>query len=228
MKKYILKILKIKGDLKMKVFVSGSKNVSAFDNEILKVLNRIVENNHEILVGDCDGVDASIQRYMQEKSHTNITVYFVGSEPRNAQEPFKQRKVDTFGKLTPYEYYQQKDIQMTRDADVGFVIWDETSKGSRDNIQRLIQMDKPVVIYSTKRNKLLRMKSKYSPSEVFMNVHETAGATKNTYKGRLKPEFIGFLTDKQIADICDNYDKNFGYNVKIDQNGYFTCEIYVD
>ena len=38
-----------KGDLKMKVFVSGSKNVSSFDNEILKVLNRIVENNHEIL-----------------------------------------------------------------------------------------------------------------------------------------------------------------------------------
>lgn len=89
----------------MKVFVSGSKNVSSFDNEILKVLNRIVENNHEILVGDCDGVDASIQKYMQEKSHTNITVYFVGSEPRNAQEPFKQRKVDTFGKLSPYEYY---------------------------------------------------------------------------------------------------------------------------
>ena len=65
MKKYILKILKIKGDLKMKVFVSGSKNVSSFDNKILKVLNRIVENNHEILIGDCDGVDASIQRYMQ-------------------------------------------------------------------------------------------------------------------------------------------------------------------
>ena len=228
MKKYILKILKIKGDLKMKVFVSGSKNVSSFDNEILKVLNRIVENNHEILVGDCDGVDASIQKYMQEKSHTNITVYFVGSEPRNAEETFNKRQVKTYGNLSPYEYYQQKDIQMTKDADVGFVIWDEASKGSRDNIQRLIQMGKPVVIYSTKRSKLLKMKSKYSPSEVFMNVSETAGATKNIFKGRLKPEFIGFLTDKQIAGICDNYNKNFSYNVKMGGSGYFTCEIYVD
>ena len=212
----------------MKIFVSGSKTISTFDSEIIKVLNRMVENNHEILVGDCEGVDTSIQNFMKNKAHKNTTIYFVGNEPRNAQETFNKKQVRTYGKLTPYEYYQQKDIQMSKDADAGFVIWDEASKGSRDNISRLIQMGKPVVIYSTKRNKLLRMKDKYAPSEVFVTVRETPGVSKNIYKGRIKPEFIGFLTEKQIADICDNYDRNFGYSVKVDKYGSFTCEIYVD
>lgn len=140
----------------MKVFISGSKNIKEFNLDIINVLNRIVKNGNEVLVGDCEGVDTSIHSFMKGKKHNKTTVYHVGKKPRNNRYKFKEIKINTTGSLTPYQYYQQKDIQMTKDADAGFVIWDEKSKGSKDNICRLIQSGKPVIIYSTKQNKLMK------------------------------------------------------------------------
>lgn len=140
----------------MKIFISGSKNIKEFNIEIINVLNRIIKNNNEVLVGDCEGVDTLIHSFMKSKNYKKTTIYHVGTKPRNNHYKFNEVKIKTSSYLTPYQYYQQKDIQMTKDADAGFVIWDEKSNGSKDNICRLMQNGKPVIIYSTKQNKLLK------------------------------------------------------------------------
>ena len=141
----------------MKVFISGSHNISKLDKNVTKVLNKLIKNKHEIFVGDCNGVDSSIQFYMQNKGYNNLTVYYVGENPRNAIDSFYHQHVETESNLTTYQFYQQKDIRMTEDADAGFVIWDEETKGSLDNIRRLKELKKPVLVYSTKQNKLLKV-----------------------------------------------------------------------
>ena len=47
--------------------------------------------------------------------------------------------------------------KMTEDADMGFVIWDEESKGSYANIERMVALHKTVVVYLYKKRKMYRL-----------------------------------------------------------------------
>ena len=47
-----------------KVFVSGSKSISALSIEFLKHLSLAIQERAEILVGDCYGVDTIVQNYL--------------------------------------------------------------------------------------------------------------------------------------------------------------------
>ena len=40
---------------------------------------------------------------------------------------------------------------------MGFVIWDEESKGSYANIERMVALHKTVVVYLYKKNKMYRL-----------------------------------------------------------------------
>ena len=44
-----------------KVFISGSMKIKNLDNNVLKRLNNIIDSNYQIIVGDANGVDSSIQ-----------------------------------------------------------------------------------------------------------------------------------------------------------------------
>lgn len=132
----------------MKIFISGSRSIKTLDNEILKFLDDIMNRNWEILIGDCYGVDSTVQSYLNLKNYTNVTVYHVGNFPRNNIGAFNVKRVDSVGSLSPREYYTQKDVTMTADADVGIVIWDGMSKGSLANKTRLESLGKKVVVYT--------------------------------------------------------------------------------
>jgi hypothetical protein len=64
--------------------------------------------------------------------------------------------------------------------------------------------------------------------EVFESITKSSEFGKNVYSGKLREEYIGKLNEKQIADICDDYNNNFGFSVKLYQDGEFTCNIYID
>jgi len=131
----------------MKIFISGSAKINTLNETIERILNKTVNSGHEILVGDCNGVDALIQSYYSDKGYENVTVYHVGAKPRNCCKSFTAVKVDTANETSGYRYYQQKDIRMTDIADVGLVIWDGISKGSYANMERLLKAKKSVVVH---------------------------------------------------------------------------------
>ena len=137
----------------MKIFISGSATINKLNETIDRILNKTVNNGYEILVGDCNGVDALIQSYYSDKGYENVTVYHVGAKPRNCCKNFKAVKVDTANEMFGYRYYQQKDIRMTDIADVGLVIWDGISKGSYANVERLLKAKKSVVVHLFKMEK---------------------------------------------------------------------------
>jgi hypothetical protein len=66
-----------------KVFVSGSKSISALSIEFLEHLSHAVQERSEILVGDCYGVDAAVQKHLADINYPNVTVYCSGEKPRN-------------------------------------------------------------------------------------------------------------------------------------------------
>ena len=141
----------------MKVFVSGSKKIEYLNEEMKRILDKLISKKHDILIGDCIGVDLEVQEYLKEKKHRKTFVYYVGDFPRNNAGRFRVVAVDGNGANNGYEYYQKKDIKMTEDADMGFVIWDEESEGSYANIERMVALHKTVVVYLYKKRKMYRL-----------------------------------------------------------------------
>jgi len=132
----------------MKIFISGSKSISKLP-ELAKVfIDQFIENNDEILIGDCYGVDAVVQKYLEAKGFSNVTVYCSGVTPRNNfTSSAKIRSCAEAAKgLSGNAFHYVKDIQMANDCDQALMIWDGESKGTAENIRRMKEMGKPFVV----------------------------------------------------------------------------------
>ena len=131
----------------MKIFISGSAKINTLNDTVERILSKTVNSGHEILIGDCNGVDSLIQSYYAQHNYPKVSVYHVGSQPRNFCTGFTAIQVPTENEASAYRYYQRKDIRMTELADVGFVIWDGISKGTYANIDRMLKAHKAVAVH---------------------------------------------------------------------------------
>ena len=131
----------------MKIFISGSAKINTLNDTVERILSKTVNSGHEILIGDCNGVDSLIQNYYAQHNYPKVSVYHVGSQPRNFCTGFTAIQVPTENEASAYRYYQRKDIRMTELADVGFVIWDGISKGTCTNIDRMLKAHKAVAVH---------------------------------------------------------------------------------
>lgn len=129
----------------MKVFISGSKSISALPEEVKSLLDSYIDTGAEILVGDCYGVDAAVQKYLESKGCGKVTIYCSGETPRN--NFVTGAKVSSCAEaakgLTGSAFQYVKDIQMAQDCDTALMIWDGKSNGTGENIRRVKEMGKP-------------------------------------------------------------------------------------
>lgn len=131
-----------------KVFVSGSKSISTLNFEFLEHLSHAIQEGFEIIVGDCYGVDAAVQKHLADINYPNVTVYCSGETPRNFF--LKKGKIHScieFSKgLTGREFQYVKDIEMSKDCDYGIALWDSKSIGTGENIKRLYSLGKKMIV----------------------------------------------------------------------------------
>ena len=129
----------------MKLFISGSKSISVLSDEVKAILDKYIAIGTEFLVGDCYGVDAAVQMYLDSKGYSNVTVYCSGETPRNNFAP--SAKVCSCAEaakgLTGNAFQYVKDIQMAQDCDTALMIWEGKSKGTGENIRRIKELKKP-------------------------------------------------------------------------------------
>ena len=129
----------------MRVFISGSKSISKLPEEVKSLLDSYIVTGAKILVGDCYGVDAAVQMYLDSKGYSNVIVYCSGETPRN--NFVTGAKVCSYAEaakgLTGREFHYVKDIQMANDCDQAIMIWDGKSNGTGENIRRVKEMGKP-------------------------------------------------------------------------------------
>lgn len=132
----------------MKIFISGSKSISKLPELAKAFINQFIENGDEILIGDCYGVDAVVQKYIEYKGFSNVTVYCSGVTPRNnfASSARIRSCAEAAKDLTGSEFQYVKDIQMAADCDQALMIWDGKSKGTAENLKRIKEMGKPFVV----------------------------------------------------------------------------------
>ena len=130
----------------MKVFIAGPRIVNELDECVKQKLENICTKQYEVFVGEADGIDSCIQKYMRSKNYKNVTIFASNGIARNHN-------------ITGFEFYIQKDLEMAKQADIGFMIWNGKSRGTFNNIVNCIKLNKEVIIYYLTKRKFYHIKT---------------------------------------------------------------------
>ncbi len=154
----------------MKIFIAGPRAIKELDKNITIKLNNICEKNYDVLIGDAEGIDSSIQKFFYQKSYKNVTVFASKGIARNNYGNWKIENVAVDSNVTGFDFYAQKDLEMVKKADIGFMIWNGKSKGTFNNIINLLKLEKEVVLYYVPNQKFYQFKG-MSDLENFLNAN---------------------------------------------------------
>lgn len=130
-----------------KIFISGSRKISRLNKDIKKRLYKVVEKGFIILVGDANGIDKAVQRFMHERNYKNVFVYHSGDSPRNNIGNWNCNRITHSSMKKDFKFYVAKDLEMVQQAKYAFCIWDGKSKGTLHNIRNLLISRKQVLLY---------------------------------------------------------------------------------
>ena len=137
------------------VFISGSMRIKHLDESVLSRINNILDKEYGVIIGDANGVDSSIQEYLNQKNAKSVRVYCTGSRPRNNIGNWKTRNISTTSRPGTRAYFTAKDLEMANDCDYGLMIWDTKSTGTLSNAIELLSRHKKSLVYINKAKEFL-------------------------------------------------------------------------
>jgi len=130
-----------------KVFIGGSRKISRLGAEIRRRIDRMVEKRLPVVVGDANGADKAVQRYLHERGYDLVEIFSSDEEPRNNVGGWPVRAVQPSHRTKDFDFYAAKDKAMAGEATVALMIWDGDSRGTLLNILRLLEQQKPAVVW---------------------------------------------------------------------------------
>ena len=130
-----------------KVFIAGSRQISRFPAEVRQRIDTMIEKEFQILVGDANGADKAVQRYLAAKAYPTVLVHCMEKHCRNNLGHWPTREVVAPPGARGFDYFSAKDRVMAEAADYGLMLWDGKSKGTINNIVNLARRGKVVVVY---------------------------------------------------------------------------------
>ena len=142
-----------------KVFIGGSRRVSQLNVDVRRRIDRIIEQGFPVFVGDANGADKAVQKYLQSRGYEAVEVFCSGGECRNNVGNWPVRAVGAPQARRDFAYYAAKDERMAQEASIGLMIWDGKSVGTLANAARLLRQDKKVVVYATPAKRFLTLKT---------------------------------------------------------------------
>jgi hypothetical protein len=132
------------------VFIAGSITIKRLDAKVAERIDNVIESGLDVAVGDADGADTAVQRYLAEKGMQRVTVYCTGAHPRNNLGGWPVHHVETKHAPGSRQFFTAKDIEMARSADYGLMVWDSKSTGTLNNVIELLARKKKSVVYVQK------------------------------------------------------------------------------
>jgi len=133
-----------------RVFIAGSMNIKHLDPKVKQRIDNIVAQNFEVVVGDAEGADTSIQWHLSSHSTPKVTVFCSGERPRNNVGNWHVQRVETNHAEGSRAFFTAKDIRMAEVADIGLMIWDTKSTGTLSNVIELLVRGKKSVVFVNK------------------------------------------------------------------------------
>ena|SRR5258708_6292018 len=159
------------------VFVAGSMNIKGLAPEIQARIDNMLSSHLAIVVGDADGADAAVQRYLAKVSARQVTVYCSGASPRNNIGNWPVKPVTSPHEPGSRAFHTAKDIEMAAIADYGLMIWDARSTGTLSNIIELIGRGKASLVFLNKRKEFWKI-ANIADLEKLVNKFMSEGARR--------------------------------------------------
>lgn len=141
------------------VFIAGSLSIKRLHPRFLECLDKIVASAFDVVVGDADGADASIQQALHERNACSVTVYCSGEKPRNNLGDWPVHRVSTDQKTGSRAFFTAKDLEMAEAADYGLMMWDAKSTGTLSNVIELLKRGRTSRVFVNKEQRLVTVKS---------------------------------------------------------------------
>lgn len=131
-----------------KVFIAGSRSLSRLSKDVKKRIDSIVDKGLAVVVGDANGIDKTVQQYLDERRYKNVTVFCMRGGCRNNVGGWPVQKITAADpSRRDFAYYAMKDRAMVEQADYGLMLWDGRSRGTLRSIVDLVRRGKPVIAY---------------------------------------------------------------------------------
>ena len=142
-----------------KVFIAGSRRLSRLNADVKRRIDTKIEKDFTILVGDANGADKAVQRYLAEKGYRNVMVRCMAGNCRNNIGGWPVREVAGPTGARGFAYYATKDQAMVDAAAYGLMLWDGESKGTLNSVINTIRQEKPVVVYLAPKKTFQNLRS---------------------------------------------------------------------
>lgn len=149
-----------------KVFFGGSRKLGQLNQAIKERVENLIASKCLILVGDANGADRAMQKYLSEKKYVNVLVFCMNGVCRNNVGMWEVRGVQLDKSKKDFDYYSTKDIRMSEEADYGFMLWDGKSRGTLNSILKLIEHNKKVLVYFSPDKNFYTIRNKKELSEL--------------------------------------------------------------
>ena len=138
----------------MKVFIGGSIGINYLDRAVKDELDKYMNGELEILIGDAYGIDSLVQRYLNEQDYGNVTVYASNGRVRNNIGGWRVKSIDVPSGVYGRDFYIYKDVAITAAREFALMVWNGKSQGTLNNILRLINNNKGVNVYLSEKRQM--------------------------------------------------------------------------
>lgn len=191
------------------VFIAGSISISRLHEKVADRINKIVSSDFNVVVGDADGADTSIQECLQRYQAGKVTVYCTGDSPRNNVAEWPVHRVVSKAKAGTRAYFTAKDLEMARDSDYGLMIWDCKSTGTLSNVIELLREKKKSAVFVNKNKDFVTVSDKGGLERLiaFMSDHARAKAEE---KIGLTAKIASIAHEQFSLDIGANSESSAG------------------
>lgn len=142
-----------------RVFVGGSRRIPSLNAHVRTKLDGLIRKKYTILVGDANGADKSVQKHLLARRYENVIVFCMANGCRNNLGQWETRRIHVSGSKNGFEFYSAKDMEMVKEADYGFMLWDAKSKGTLQNIINLLKSEKKTLVYVSPERAFLTLKT---------------------------------------------------------------------
>jgi hypothetical protein len=132
------------------IFMAGSISISQLHDKVRRRIANIAASDFDVVVGDANGADTSIQNCLSDNGAKRVTVYCSGDQPRNNIAEWPVMKVHPNAAPGSRAFFTAKDLEMAHASDFGLMIWDSKSTGTLSNVLELLGGDKKSVVFVNK------------------------------------------------------------------------------
>lgn len=133
----------------MNIFIAGPRAIKTLNKAVKERLENILNQNFTIFVGDANGIDKQVQQFCFENQYNSVKIFATNGKARNNIGKWEVENVEVPSTVKGFDYYAAKDLEMAKQADYGFMIWNGKSKGTLNNMYNLVKFNKKVLVYLT-------------------------------------------------------------------------------